>query len=65
MASHSGQTIDAQGVPVPGVQVRLYDSDNNKIKSTTSGDNGVFTFTNIDFGNYEVRLFGENYTEDH
>ncbi len=47
--------------PVPGVQVRLYDANNRKIRSTTTDEFGRYLLTNLHPGTYEIRFFGEGF----
>jgi hypothetical protein len=61
--SYSG-TLLQNGVPIAGVQVRLYNSAEEKVAATRTDKNGKYLFTNLAGGNYQIRFFGEGFTED-
>jgi hypothetical protein len=45
-----------QVVGLPGITVELVDDAGNVMASTTTGRNGRYTFEDVDFGEYRVRL---------
>ncbi len=49
---------DADEPGIPGVTVELLDSDGNVIDSTTTAKDGSYLFTDVPFGDYEVRVKG-------
>lgn len=61
MASFRG-TLD-QSRPYQGIEVVLYSDNNIRIDVDVTDEFGDYFFTDIDPGNYQVRLFGGNYTE--
>jgi hypothetical protein len=49
---------------IPGVQVRVYDSNNNKIASTTTDWEGKYILDFKSAGNFQIRFFGEDFGPD-
>jgi hypothetical protein len=45
-----------QVIPLPGINVELVDAEGNVVASATTGRNGRYTFEDVDFGAYSVRL---------
>jgi hypothetical protein len=45
---------DAGEAPVPGVTVTLYDSSGNVLATTTTDSNGLYLFTDLPAGDYQV-----------
>ena len=43
---------------IPGVTVELLDADGNVIDSTTTDANGGYRFSDVPFGDYQVRVLG-------
>ncbi|WP_020471274.1 SdrD B-like domain-containing protein [Zavarzinella formosa] len=52
---------DAGEAGISGVAVVLLDTSNNVLASTTSGANGIYEFSNLLPGNYQVRLSSSNF----
>jgi alpha-glucoside transport system permease protein len=48
--------VERQEVGLPGVSIALSDSSGNQVASTTSGDNGDFSFQGLDPGSYRVGI---------
>lgn len=72
MASYTG-ILYQNGVGIPGVHAVLYTPDNIKVQAVTTegkvsdGDDSVsgrYQFLNINPGQYQVRFFGEGFTEE-
>src|SRR5580765_3797301 len=59
--SLSGTVTDPAGSVVPGASVTLKKSDTGEVRSTTTADNGVFNFTNLQPGNYSVTIEGTGF----
>jgi len=59
--SLSGTVTDPAGSVVPGASVTLKKSDTGEVRSTTTADNGVFNFTNLQPGNYSVTIEGAGF----
>lgn len=51
------------GKPIQGVQARLY-LGNKKVRNDTTDYYGEYRFDDLENGNYQVRFFGEDFTED-
>jgi len=49
-------TLGDEGNPGSGMQVILMDADSNPIQFTTSNDDGNYSFSNLEFGLYHVRV---------
>lgn len=49
---------------IPGVAMRLYDEYDQKVSADTTNSWGEYEFLDIDAGNYQVRMFGEDFTND-
>tara|TARA_Y100000310_G_C20239559_1_gene603975 strand:- start:26 stop:412 length:387 start_codon:yes stop_codon:yes gene_type:complete len=65
MASHTNIATSGAGLPLPGVQVRVYDSGGARVGAATTDIVGSFTIHNLVHGAYSVRLYGEDFTSDH
>lgn len=55
-ASLSGTVEDQNGAIVPGAEVTLSNPNVNFIRQVTTGDNGLYTFTLIPPGSYQLRV---------
>ena len=53
--SITGAVYDDVGFPVPGAQVTLYDTDKLALASTTSGEDGAYSFSDVVKGDYTIR----------
>ena len=51
------------GNRIPGVAVRLYNSA-GKVAATTTNKLGEYSFSDLPANNYQIRFFGEGFTED-
>ncbi len=51
------------GNRIPGVAVRLYNSA-GKVAATTTNKLGEYSFSDLAANNYQIRFFGEGFTED-
>lgn len=56
--------INSGGAPAPDVEIILFNTYNEPLAFTTSGQDGTFSFTDITFGSYSVypEMFGKNTT---
>ena len=52
----TGTVRDGRGLPLIGVEVRLLDQNNNVDAKQATDNNGVFTFTNLPAGIYQVKI---------
>jgi hypothetical protein len=50
----SGRVVDPQGVPVAGAEVKLVNAGDTVVGRATSDDQGRFTFTDVDPGDYQL-----------
>ncbi|MDQ2711599.1 MAG: carboxypeptidase-like regulatory domain-containing protein, partial [Acidobacteriota bacterium] len=55
-AQLSGTVQDQNGATVPGAKVSLSNPDVGFVREVTTADNGLYTFTLIPPGNYELRV---------
>jgi Carboxypeptidase regulatory-like domain len=55
-AQLSGAVQDENGATIPGAKVTLSNPDVNFSREVTTGDNGLYTFTLIPPGRYELRV---------
>jgi Carboxypeptidase regulatory-like domain len=51
----SGKVVDPQGAPVAGAELTLLNAGGSAVTRATTGDDGRFTLTNIDPGDYQLR----------
>ena len=51
----SGRVVDPQGAPVAGAELTLLNAGGSAVTRATTGDDGRFTLTNIDPGDYQLR----------
>ena len=51
----SGRVVDPQGTPVAGAELTLLNAGGSAVTRATTGDDGRFTLTNIDPGDYQLR----------
>ncbi|HSG40303.1 MAG TPA: carboxypeptidase-like regulatory domain-containing protein, partial [Thermoanaerobaculia bacterium] len=56
----TGRVLDAQGQPLPGIEVKLHDTGGED-RNQTSGADGVFRFEKLGFGTYSVTAAPEGY----
>ena len=56
LSSITGTVRDARGLPLVGTEARLLGQNNNIEAKQATDNNGVFTFTNIPPGIYQVRI---------
>lgn len=63
MANYANKVLK-NGKPIPGVLVRLYNEENVLCGSASTNWQGRYAFYDITPGNYQIRFFGENFTED-
>jgi len=57
-------TLLKGGTAIPGVAVRLYNNSEVKVGSKTTDILGKYSFSSLSIGNYQIRFFGEGFTED-
>jgi len=50
-------------IPIQGVEARLYLGD-AKVGCDTTDYHGKYRFDDLENGNYQIRFFGEDFTED-
>src|SRR5436305_402337 len=55
-AQLSGTVQDENGATVPGAKVTLLNPNTSFARESTTGDNGLYTFTLIPPGNYQIRV---------
>ncbi len=55
-AQITGTVVDATGAVVPKAAVSVRNTDTGAIRNTTTSDQGSYTITNIQPGNYEVTI---------
>jgi len=56
-----GTVTDPQGAVVSGAKVTAKNTSTNAERSTTTNSNGLYTFTNLQPGTYEVRVDAANF----
>jgi hypothetical protein len=61
--SISGAVTDPSGAILPGATVTLTRVDTGQARTETTGNNGAFTFTNLQPGNYEVVVSAGGFNE--
>ncbi|MBF2062812.1 MAG: hypothetical protein IGS39_00020 [Calothrix sp. C42_A2020_038] len=54
--SDGDDTFDINEPKLPAITVKLLDSSNNVIQTTTTDANGVYTFTSVSNGNYKIQV---------
>jgi Carboxypeptidase regulatory-like domain len=54
-AAITGTVVDPAGAPINGATVTASDTERGTVYTTKTSDSGVFNFTRIPIGNYEVR----------
>ena len=59
--SLTGTVADQAGAVVPGASVTLKKSDTGESRTATTGDNGVFNFTNLQPGTYSIIVEGKGF----
>jgi hypothetical protein len=52
----SGTVVDAEGLPIPGANVRVKNNGTGQVIDLVSGGDGGFTAPNINSGNYSVTV---------
>jgi len=57
----TGTVKDSQGAVVPGVTVTLRDARTKDSRTTTSNDEGVFTFVDVQVGEYSMLVEQKNF----
>ena len=55
-AGLSGTVTDPSGAAVPNVAVTLTNADTNQVRSVTTGSDGVYKFSLIPPGRYNIRF---------
>jgi hypothetical protein len=55
-ATFAGRVLDRASAVVPGVAVTILDSNGNKIRKTTTNENGDFSLVGIPEGNYSLKV---------
>jgi carboxypeptidase family protein len=56
-----GTARDMKGRPVAGLLVELLSGDGGRVHITDTDDKGVYTFEDLDAGNYDVGISGSGY----
>src|SRR3982750_4775833 len=51
----TGTVTDASGAPVPGAIVTVTHKDTNLSREAVSNETGIYTFTNVQAGTYNVK----------
>ena len=46
--------LDGDDYPLPGIRMRLYDTQENLVRETLTSDNGKYLFSQLDYGTYTV-----------
>src|SRR5271165_5324038 len=54
-AAITGTVVDPAGAPISGATVTASDTERGTVYTAKTNDSGVFNFTRIPIGNYEVR----------
>ncbi len=62
ITGYSGVLLQ-NGNKIPGVAVRLYNSS-GKVAATTTNKLGEYSFSDLAANNYQIRFFGEGFTDD-
>src|SRR2546423_6558465 len=58
----TGTVTDTSGAVVPGAKVTLLDTKNSREQSTTTNDNGIYKFTNLQPGaGYKITVTGQGF----
>jgi len=57
----SGQVLDPQALPVPGVKLQLVNQDTSVAVETTSDETGRYKFANVPPGRYKVTVQAEGF----
>ncbi|MDP9267226.1 MAG: TonB-dependent receptor [Acidobacteriota bacterium] len=57
-----GTVTDPQGAVVAGAKVTIKSSSTNAARTTTTNSNGLYTFTNLQPGPYEVKVEAANFS---
>ncbi len=60
-AAITGTVVDPAGAPINGATVTASDTERGTVYTTKTNDSGVFNFTRIPVGNYEVRATGSGF----
>jgi hypothetical protein len=58
----SGRVVDPQGMPVAGATLQLFDADGAVVRQGTTDDQGCFTLTNIEPGQYHLNAQSAPFT---
>ena len=54
-AAITGTVVDPGGAPINGAEVVARDVDRGTVFTTKTNESGIYNFTRIPIGNYEVR----------
>lgn len=58
-----GQVVDQQGASIPGANVTLRDVATNIARTTTSNQDGRYTFVNVNPGDYNIEVTRTGFSE--
>jgi hypothetical protein len=59
----TGTVTDSTGANVPGASVTITHKGTNLSRETVSNDTGIYTFTNVQAGSYEVKVTMQGFRE--
>src|SRR5262245_19387615 len=59
----SGTIIDASGAAVPNAKVELLDNDTQAKFTTTTGDDGHYTFSTVRPGSYKITVTANGFRQ--
>jgi hypothetical protein len=62
-ASISGVVTDSSGATVPGADLTLEATDAAKVSKVTSGADGLFSFPNLQAGNYQLKVSAKGFKD--
>jgi alpha-glucoside transport system permease protein len=55
--------VEQEEVGLPGVTLTLFDANGDIVDTTASGDDGTFTFTGLQQGNYRVAISADTFAQ--
>src|SRR5690242_5449526 len=61
VAEVQGQVSDSSGAAVPGAQVKMTQADTQYNRSTVSGTDGTYSFSNLPVGPYALEVTADGF----
>jgi hypothetical protein len=60
-ASIVGTVTDTSGAVIPGAEITIRNTDTGTVRTLTTGDNGLYTVTNLPVGKYQIDVKRANF----